>query len=119
MQKYPLQETITTAYKQLISIFASTASNVVRHAVLAALVSLPPSVAHRHNLHIAQLEHVCLKLGVLLTSNDPIARALTLRLMCVVCVCVKEREELHHPIWTCFNSTTAEEVWKSKKEKKI
>lgn len=99
---YPWPIIVNTAALKLADLFRNS-NNFVRHAVCEALRQCEPVLTAQ----VLNVDEVLRRIQSVLTSNDPVARAITLRTLCGMPNLVADRLDVHHAIRDCWSSTHA------------
>ncbi|KAL0482681.1 integrator complex subunit 7 [Acrasis kona] len=101
IKKYPLPIVANTALLKLAEVFHASDNNFVRYWIVNVFEEVKlelPKVLNKNEM--------IKKTSVVLSSNDPIARALTLRLLSHMSSILSERTDVHHKIETCLLTST-------------
>eukprot|EP01090_Pellita_catalonica_P020480 TRINITY_DN7340_c0_g1_i1.p1 TRINITY_DN7340_c0_g1~~TRINITY_DN7340_c0_g1_i1.p1 ORF type:complete len:186 (+),score=19.30 TRINITY_DN7340_c0_g1_i1:51-608(+) len=99
--KYPWPIIVSTSALKLADLFV-TSNNFVRYFVFRIFKQCEAQLSKIDN----NLDEVLRKIHGVLKSNDPIARALTLRTLCSVPNLIIDRLNIHHDIKNCFLNTS-------------
>ncbi|KAI8909435.1 hypothetical protein DFJ77DRAFT_513134 [Powellomyces hirtus] len=96
--KYPSPENVTLGFLKLAD-YWRTSTNVIRQYIFKVI---------KHSEHalvkITSAEEVSRRISMILTSNDPVARALTLRVIGYMSVIVVDNIEVHHGVRLLLDS---------------
>ena len=96
--KYPFPILINSALLKLADIFKQC-GNFTKLCVLRVVQQ-----SERHLDKITNVDEFVKRISTVLHSNDPVARALTLRLLGSVAVIIPERKQVHHSIRNALDS---------------
>ncbi len=96
--KYPFPILINSALLKLADVFRQH-SNFVRLCVLRVVQQ-----SERHLDKITMVDEFVKRVFTVLHSNDPVARALTLRTLGAIAVIIPERKQVHHNIRNALDS---------------
>lgn len=103
-QRFPFASTITSAFLKLADFFLS-GNNVLRLQIM--------QVTARSELQlskISNLDEVIRRIFSVIHSNDPIARALTFRILSSFSELIPNRKDIHHIILSAMDSTDPAEL---------
>eukprot|EP01102_Stenamoeba_stenopodia_P014796 TRINITY_DN4961_c0_g1_i2.p1 TRINITY_DN4961_c0_g1~~TRINITY_DN4961_c0_g1_i2.p1 ORF type:complete len:680 (+),score=113.55 TRINITY_DN4961_c0_g1_i2:115-2154(+) len=95
---YPFSNVVNPAILKLSDLFR-VSHNFVRYCILLALQQ-----CEMHLNKIINVEEILRRIASVLQSNDPLARAITLRVLGSMASFVAERQNIHHGIRNCFDS---------------
>ncbi|KAG0279181.1 hypothetical protein BGZ95_002035 [Linnemannia exigua] len=101
---FPNPAIINSGFLKLADYFAGS-NNTQRHAILQVFTR-----AERHMKKIMNVEEVIKRISPQLQSNDPLARALTLRAFGSMAVIVSDRVDVYHRVIHSLDSLEAMEV---------
>lgn len=104
-QKYPFPIFVNATFLKLTELFRSSTTNFLRKLVL--------QVAERSVTHLDKIiscDEICKRILTVSYSNDPISRAITLRLLGCLSNALSDRKQIHHLIRTSFDSHDNEEL---------
>ncbi|KAG0318315.1 Integrator complex subunit 7 [Linnemannia gamsii] len=101
---FPNPTIINSGFLKLADYFQSS-TNTQRHAILQVFIR-----AERHMKKIMNVEEVVKRISPQLQSNDPLARALTLRAFGTMAVIVSDRVDVYHRVIHSLDSLEAMEV---------
>ncbi|KAK3848558.1 MAG: hypothetical protein J3R72DRAFT_3649 [Linnemannia gamsii] len=101
---FPNPAIINSGFLKLADYFAGS-NNTQRHAILQVFTR-----AERHMKKIMNVEEVIRRISPQLQSNDPLARALTLRAFGSMAVIVSDRVDVYHRVIHSLDSLEAMEV---------
>ena len=90
--KYPFPILINSALLKLADIFRQS-SNFIKLCVLRVVQQ-----SERHLDKITNVDEFVKRISTVLHSNDPVARALTLRMLGSMAVIIPERKQAHHSV---------------------
>jgi len=99
--KYPFPILINSALLKLADIFKQC-SNFTKLCVLRVVQQ-----SERHLDKITNVDEFVKRISSVLHSNDPVARALTLRLLGSVAVLVPERKQVHHAVRNALKESSS------------
>lgn len=102
--KYPFPILINSALLKLADIFRQS-SNFIRLCVLGVVQQ-----SERHLDKITNVDEFLRRIFAVIHSNDPVARALTLRTLGAVAGIVPEKKQIHHNIRNSLDSNEAVEL---------
>lgn len=97
-ERYPFPILINSALLKLADVFRQH-SNFVKLCVLRVIQQ-----SERHLDKITMVDEFLKRIFTVLHSNDPVARALTLRTLGAVSVIIPERKQVHHNIRSALES---------------
>ncbi|XP_057300048.1 integrator complex subunit 7-like [Hydractinia symbiolongicarpus] len=104
LEKYPFPILVNSAFLKLGDVFR-TGSNFMKLCVLKAIQS-----SKKHLEKIFNVDEFCRRFFTVIHSNDPIARAVTLRVFGNISSIISERKNIHHCIRTSLDSHDTVEV---------
>jgi integrator complex subunit 7 len=94
MDKFPFPVMTSTALLKLADVFSAQATaNLLRLHILKVF-----QLAHKHLGKVSSPEELVRRLSLVTHSNDPVARALALRVFGCIASIVAERKNVHHSI---------------------
>ncbi|KND02538.1 uncharacterized protein SPPG_02996 [Spizellomyces punctatus DAOM BR117] len=96
--KYPSPDLVTSGFLKLAE-YWRTSNNIVRQSIFKVFKHSQYALTK-----ITSVDDMLRRIFVVLTSNDPIARALTLRLLAYMSAIVQERIEVHHRVRLLLDS---------------
>lgn len=102
--KYPFPILVNSAFLKLADVFRG-GSNFMKLCVLKAIQS-----SKRHLDKIFNVDEFCRRFFAVIHSNDPIARAVTLRVFGNISPIIAERKNIHHSIRNSLDSHDTNEV---------
>ncbi|KAF9092984.1 hypothetical protein BGX23_003764 [Mortierella sp. AD031] len=100
---FPSPLIISAGFLKLADYFRS--NNTQRHAILQVFTK-----SQRHLTKIMNVEEAIKRISPMLQSNDPLARALTLRVLGGMAVIVSDRVDVYHKVIHSLDSLEAMEV---------
>jgi len=98
LERYPFPLLVNSAFLKLADVFR-TGSNFLKLCVLKAIQS-----SKHHLIKIFNIDEFCRRFFAVSHSNDPIARAVTLRVFGNIACIASERKNIHHCIRTSLDS---------------
>jgi integrator complex subunit 7 len=104
MDQYPFPVLINVAFLKLADVFR-TGSNLLRLNILRVV-----SVTQKHLNKITSSNEFFRRIYSVIHSNDPVARALTLKFFASISKIISERKSVHHCIWKGLESHDQVEV---------
>ncbi|TPX71710.1 hypothetical protein SpCBS45565_g00775 [Spizellomyces sp. 'palustris'] len=96
--KYPSPDLVTSGFLKLAE-YWRTSNNIVRQSIFKVFKHSQYALTK-----ITSVDDMLRRIFVVLTSNDPIARAFTLRLLGYMSAIVQERIEVHHRVRLLLDS---------------
>ncbi|KAF9163949.1 Integrator complex subunit 7 [Actinomortierella ambigua] len=103
-EEFPNPVIINSAFLKLADYFRGT-TNVQRHAILQVFKK-----SEAHLKLILNVEETIKRISPMLQSNDPLGRAITLRVLGCMASIVHDRVDVYHNVIHCLDSTEAMEV---------
>lgn len=103
-EKYPFPILINSSFLKLAEFF-SVGSNLIRLWVLRVCQQ-----SEKHLEKISTVDQFVKRIFVVMHSNDPVARAITLRTLGAVACVVREQQNVHHAIRRSLDSHDTVEV---------
>ncbi|KAG0233601.1 hypothetical protein BGW42_007350 [Actinomortierella wolfii] len=103
-EEFPNPVIINSAFLKLADYFHET-NNVQRHAILQVFKK-----SEAHLKLILNVEETIRRISPTLQSNDPLGRAITLRVLGCMASIVNDRVDVYHNVIHCLDSTEAMEV---------
>lgn len=103
-KKYPFPILINSAFLKLAEVFR-TGNNFLRLCILRVTQQ-----SEKHLEKILSVDDLVKKIFSVMYSNDPVARALTLRTLGSIATIIPERKNAHHSIRNSLDSRDAVEV---------
>lgn len=100
MIERPLHDCMRAWVKLTVGVCARCSNNFVRYAVYETF----RRCADVLTIHVLNVDEVVRRIQSVLTSNDPVARAITLRTLCAMPDLVADRLDVHHAIRDCWSS---------------
>ena len=106
VHSHPFCISIHQFYSDLLIYFSlDRSTNFVRMKILRAFQQ-----SKGHHQKIINVETVTLQITTVLTSNDPIARAIALRVLASLSSVCSEKLSIHHSIRKCFDTHNPHEL---------
>ncbi|KAH3765147.1 integrator complex subunit 7 [Pelomyxa schiedti] len=99
--------TLNAAFMKMADVFINTTSNLIRHCIFQVVSN--PNVIKSHHL-ITCADEVISRFHSVLLSNDPIARAITLRVFSSMPTLIRNQLLVHHGVRNSLDSNNQLEV---------
>mmetsp|Transcript_1879 Transcript_1879/g.2861 ORF Transcript_1879/g.2861 Transcript_1879/m.2861 type:complete len:588 (+) Transcript_1879:42-1805(+) len=99
VNQQPVPVIVNTALLKLADVFRNS-NNLVRLCILTVIQQSEP-----HFSKVLNVGQLLKRLTVVLQSNDPVARALTLRTLGAMASLLSKRTDVHHKMLTCLLNT--------------
>ncbi|XP_022647055.1 integrator complex subunit 7-like isoform X2 [Varroa destructor] len=104
-EKYPFPILINSACLKLAEVFRGNQSNFLRLLILRVMQE-----SEKHLDKILSVDEFVRRIFIVMYSNDPVARALTLRTLGSIACVVKDRSNVHHSIRSSLESNDTVEL---------
>eukprot|EP00026_Physarum_polycephalum_P002620 Phypoly_transcript_02627.p1 GENE.Phypoly_transcript_02627~~Phypoly_transcript_02627.p1 ORF type:complete len:873 (+),score=161.32 Phypoly_transcript_02627:97-2715(+) len=104
INEYPQAVVVNTAFMKLSDLFR-VSNNFIRYYILQVFIQ-----CQQHTNKILNIDEVLKRLYSVLLSNDPDARAITLRVFATMPTIIADRINIHHGIRNCMDTHHQVEV---------
>eukprot|EP01135_Chromosphaera_perkinsii_P002102 Nk52_evm36s217 gene=Nk52_evmTU36s217 len=102
LDKYPFPTLVNSVVLKLAQVFVSTTANYIRFELIKAFQRIEEN---NHLVKIRNIDQILKTIDIVMHSNDPIARALTLRVLSSFAVVAHDRKNIQHFIKQSLRST--------------